>query len=105
MSKNTNILARIRILPRLLIGFGVLVLLIAGLSGFAVYSGQVSKFALERVSRFKTSEILDQRIEKRIYQARMQVWMALATGEDAHWQQAADAFKIAHERLHALQDN
>ena len=105
MSNKTNILSRIRILPRLLIGFGVLVLLIAGLSGFAIYSGQASKFALERVSRFKLSEVLDQRVEKRIFEARMQVWMALATGEDEHWDKASDAFKIAHQKLQALLDN
>jgi len=33
----------LRILPRLLIGFGVLVLLIAGLGGFGIYSGQSTR--------------------------------------------------------------
>jgi methyl-accepting chemotaxis protein len=93
------VLSSVRILPRLLIGFGVLVLLIAGLSGFAIYSGQSSRDLFENVVRRKGLEVSDERIEKRLFQGRMQVWMALATDDQDHWQASADAFKKAQERL------
>jgi methyl-accepting chemotaxis protein len=96
------LLANVKILPRLLIGFGILVLLIAGLSGFAISSDQRSQAIFERVGHLKSAEILDERAEKRLSQARLHVWTALATDDDSQWQQAATAFKLAHQRLNEL---
>ena len=95
-------LKNIRILPKLLIGFGVLVLLIAGLSGFAIFSGQTSRTLFDDVNRRKNAEILNERVAKRVFEGRMQIWMALATDDQDHWQKAGDAFQIAHEKLAAL---
>jgi methyl-accepting chemotaxis protein len=95
-------LSRIRILPRLLIGFGVLVLLIAGLSGFAIYSGQTSRTLFDNVSRLKNAEIEDQRAEKRVAEGRMHVWTALATDDQNEWQKAAASFQSAHAKLTEL---
>ena len=95
-------LANIRILSRLLIGFGALVLLIAGLSGFAIFSGQASRTLFDNVNQLKGNEILDERVEKQVFEGRMQIWMALATDDQDHWQKAGNAFRIAHEKLAEL---
>ena len=95
-------LSHIRILPRLLIGFGVLVLMIAALGGFSVLSSWSAYDLLQDGARLKDNEILDQRATKRVFEGRMHVWMALATGDATHWQQASVAFQTAHERMHDL---
>lgn len=105
MSFGSSALSRLRILPRLLVGFGILVLLIAGLAGFAIHSGESSKALFGLVSRFKTNEVLDQSIQKRLFEARMHIWMALGSGDESHWNKSAEAFKIAHEELDALLTN
>jgi methyl-accepting chemotaxis protein len=95
-------LARMKIASRLLIGFGLLVIIITGLSGFSVYSSRDSKGTFESVSRRKNDEVITERVEKRIFEARMGVWMALATGDESSWATAEKAFKRAHERLDEL---
>ena len=95
-------LSKISILSRLFIGFGLLVLMLAGLSSYSVVSGESSRTLFATVSRFKSAEALDQRVEKRVLEARMQIWMALATDEQVHWQKADAAFEIAYQRLDEL---
>ncbi|HTW72740.1 MAG TPA: methyl-accepting chemotaxis protein [Acetobacteraceae bacterium] len=95
-------LSSIRILPRLLIGFGVLLLLIAGLSFVAIHSGQSTRDLFSSVTRLKGDETLDQRMEKRIFQARMHIWMALASGDQDEWHQSDASFQTAGERLKDL---
>ncbi|HEY1721545.1 MAG TPA: hypothetical protein VGG27_09900 [Magnetospirillaceae bacterium] len=46
--------------------------------------------------------MLDEQTEKHLYHARMQSWIALATGDDSRWQQADDEFKLMDGRLSAL---
>jgi methyl-accepting chemotaxis protein len=95
-------LSSLRILPRLMIGFGVLLLMIVGLSGFTVQSDRSTRDLFETVTRLKGNETLDERVEKRVFEARMQGWMALASGDQDHWPQAETAFRTAHERLQDL---
>ena len=90
-------LNNMKIASRLMIGFGVLVLLIAGLSGYAIYSGKVSSAALDNALRLVGNETLVQRVEKRIFQGRMFIWVTQATGDEANLQKAAAAFKTARE--------
>ena len=85
-----------------MVGFGVLLLMIAGLSSFTVQSDRSTENQFRIVSRLKSNEVLDQRVEKRVFEGRMQVWMALATGDQDHWSKAAAAFRTAHERLRDL---
>ena len=95
-------LSNIRILPRLLIGFGALILIIAGLSGYAVTSSLSSRNLFETVSRLDTADTIEQSVQKRVTEGRMQIWMAMATGEPEHWQKADAAFQIAHQKLDDL---
>ena len=95
-------LAKLKILSRLLIAFGALLLLIAGLAGFAVTSGQASRALLQTVNRLKTAVVLEQRAEKRLEEGRAAAWKALATGDDALWRAADQAFSQASARLDEL---
>jgi methyl-accepting chemotaxis protein len=98
-------LSRIKILPRLFIGFGLMVVVLAGVSGLAVSSSQSALALFQNVSRFRENEILDQRVEKRLAEGRAHVWMALATNDPAQMEQADAAFKIGDEKLTELLGN
>jgi methyl-accepting chemotaxis protein len=83
----------IRILPRLMIGFGLLILVMLGISWSAITSDMSSQELVASADRQKTSEVLSQRIDKRMFEGRMQIWMGLATGDVSHWTAADEAFK------------
>jgi methyl-accepting chemotaxis protein len=93
---------KMRITARLLVGFGVLMLLIAGIAGFSVYSGQATQVAVADMMRIKTNEVLEQQLEKEIYLGRLHFWRLLARGEAADYDKAQDAFKSAKDVLSEL---
>jgi methyl-accepting chemotaxis protein len=95
-------LSNIRIMPRLLIAFGLLIVMVAGLGGFAVTSSQSARILFATVAHLQTAETLDQELEKRVIEARVQIWMALATDEVSHWDEADKAFTLSHQRLQDL---
>ena len=95
-------LKSVKIGGRLMIGFGVLMLVIAGLSGFAMYSGSDAGDALADVVRVKAQEVLSQRLEKSMLQARVALYMGLAMGDQSSWAQADAALKTANEQLDEL---
>ncbi|HTV30385.1 MAG TPA: hypothetical protein VMF32_21735 [Xanthobacteraceae bacterium] len=95
-------LARMKIVSRLMIGFGLLVIIITGLSGFSFYSATDTREALTQVVRLKNDETLTERALKQVGEARTAVWMALATNDQADWDHADDAFKAANTRLAEL---
>jgi methyl-accepting chemotaxis protein len=92
----------LRILPRLLLGLGSVLLLLAAVAGFSVRSGWITQGAFDDVSRLRQNDAAVQRVEKRVYEGRLHVWMALGTGEPVQWDKADAAFKNAHDRLHVL---
>ena len=95
-------LARIKIAARLMMGFGLLVIIIAGLSGFSVYLSRDSRDTFQSVVRLKSNEVLSQRAQKRVMEGRLAIWMALATDDQSKWELADKAFKTAHQRLDEL---
>ena len=95
-------LSKLKILPRLFVGFGILILMIAGLSSYSVTSDQSSRTLFETVSRLKSAVSIDQRFEKQVLEGRMQIWMAIATNDAEHWRKADAAFQLAHQRLDEL---
>ncbi len=95
-------LNRMKIGGRLIIGFGILMLVIAGLSGFSYYSGGDARDALANVVRLKGDVALSQRVEKRVLEARVALWMGLATGDPAASERFAEALKKGNERLDEL---
>jgi methyl-accepting chemotaxis protein len=95
-------LNRLKIASKLLIGFGTLLLLLVGVSSFSAFNSLEAKDSVEELSRLKGDETLDQRVEKRIVEGRMHIWMALASGDRQHWEQSEEAFKTAAEKLEEL---
>lgn len=95
-------LNRMKIGGRLMIGFGMLMLVIAGLSGFAVYSGSDAEVGLVNVVRVKGQELLSQRVEKSVLEARVALYMGLSTGDPSSWTRADAALKTANEQLDEL---
>ena len=61
--------------------------------------------SIGELARLMGNEALDQRVEKRVFEGRMHVWMALATGDQEHWSKSDEAFKLAVERLDELTKN
>ncbi len=98
-------MSNIKILPRLLVGFGIMVILIAGLSGFAIRSSHVTQSLFQDATRVTTAELMEQRVEKRVTEGRLYVWMALASGDPARSQQMDEALKTANQRLDELRAN
>jgi methyl-accepting chemotaxis protein len=95
-------LSNLKIAARLMIGFGALLVLIVGLSGYSVISGRTSEGALAFVVRQESNDATDERIGKGMNEARYQIWMALATGDDSHWQKVSGSLKTLHELLDEL---
>jgi hypothetical protein len=60
---------KMRIAARLLCGFGVLTLLLAGIVGYSVYSGRATQSAVADMMHFKTNETLNQQVESLINKA------------------------------------
>jgi len=95
-------LNNLRIASRLFLGFGILVALIGLMSGTTLYSDSQVTDAFANLERLSSNVTTDQRLEKKILQARMQIWTALATGDQSHWSLADDAFKEALARKDEL---
>jgi methyl-accepting chemotaxis protein len=95
-------LSRLKIAARLLLGFGMLTLLIAAMGGMTVFTGQRGERSLDTVARVTGNQTLIERFEKRFQEGRSEVWKALATGDEVHWQKATAAFKIAHQKHEQL---
>lgn len=95
-------LNKMKITARLLFGFGVLILLIAGGVGLSVYSGLSTQSSVADLVRLQNNEILDQQIDKRVYQARFRLWWYMASGNPADYQKAQDAFQNSLDKLSEL---
>ena len=92
-------LSRMKITARMMVGFGLLVVLIAGLSFEAVYSVTGISLDFDRTTRLLGNESSIQQAEKRIFQGRMYVWTALATGDAGKLQSAHLALQSARQDL------
>jgi methyl-accepting chemotaxis protein len=85
----------LKITAKLTLSFGVLVLMVAALNGLAIYSGRSTADSLSLLERVTADEINVESLEKKLFQSRMEIWTALATGEDEHWQRSAAALTDA----------
>jgi methyl-accepting chemotaxis protein len=93
---------RLSIAWKLLIGFGAILALLVGISALATVSTMLSKDALENVTKLQGNQVLEQRVEKRLFEARMHFWIALGSGEQKHWNKSGEGFAIADEWLSDL---
>ena len=95
-------LSNLKIAARLLVGFGLMMLIISGLSGFAIYSGQVTQQTFGDVLRIANNETVDERIEKNLYKARFLVWKYMGTGDASNYAKAEAAMQVAIKRADEL---
>ncbi|KAA5608232.1 HAMP domain-containing protein, partial [Rhodovastum atsumiense] len=95
-------IANLKIASRLMIGFGLLVLFLSGISGEWVYSTDASLQVLRDVIRLKDNEALNERAQGSLLEGRLGVWVALAGGDDRAWSNAENAFARTHQQLAEL---
>jgi methyl-accepting chemotaxis protein len=75
-----------KIVAKLMLAFGVLVLLIAALNATAVIDSRSTMASFLLLKRSSEDQVIVQAIEKSLCQGRMEIWVSLATGDDSHWQ-------------------
>lgn len=95
-------LKNLKIAARLMIGFGMLLLLTGAIAGYSINASRNASGLFDRVVRFKTNEAGDERALKYVYEARMQSWIALATDDVAYWDKAEHGYERAFTRLDEL---
>lgn len=95
-------LNNVRIAGRLMVGFGLLLLITGGIAGYSMYASSAAREAFDRVMSFKNNEVGDEAVLKRVFEARMRVWIALATDVPSHWDKAEQGYVRALERLDQL---
>jgi len=93
---------RLRIVTKLMIGFGLMLGIVAGLSLVGGFSNLKSRAAFEELMRFKDAEALDSLTARRFEEARVQMWMALATGDTTYWANADLSLQIVANALDDL---
>ena len=95
-------LRNIRIVGRLMIGFGLLLMMTGAIAGYSFYASSSASYSLDRVLRFNGNEVGDEAALKRVYEARMRSWMALATDDQSYWDKAEEGYQRALTRLDEL---
>ena len=93
---------RLKIASKLSIGFGAILLILCGISALATVSLVRSKAAIEKITKLKGDEALEQRVEKRLYEARMHYWIAIGSGDQKDWSQSDEVFAAADQLMDEL---
>ncbi|MTJ79846.1 MAG: HAMP domain-containing protein [Telmatospirillum sp.] len=93
---------RMNITTRLMAAFGLLVVMVASLNAIAVYCGKATETSFGHLKRTTDDEVVVQTIEKTLFQGRMEIWTALATGDASHWDRASEAMETAQKLQTAL---
>jgi len=95
-------LKNLKIAGRLMIGFGLLLLMTGAIAGYSIHASHGASGLFDRAVRFKSNEVGDERVLKHVFEARMRAWMALATDNQTHWDQAEQSYQAAFTRLDQL---
>jgi len=78
-------LANFRVASRLLVGFGLMMVIVAGLSGLVMVSVRQSETYLDLILRAKDNEANTNLIGRMLAQGQSHLWLALSSGEPANW--------------------
>jgi len=97
--------SRLKIASKLLIGYGAILLLVACISALGFGAMVRGRAALDDVAHLKTAEALEQRLEKRVLEARMHFWIALETNDPKQWIKSTEGFAVASDWVADLQTN
>jgi methyl-accepting chemotaxis protein len=95
-------LNKIRISIRLSFGFGILILLIAGLTAYSIYSGRTAGSSVADALKSTTNHATDQAVERHLYEGRYHMALYLATGNEANYESAQEMFRRTRELLAGL---
>lgn len=98
-------LKNLKIAGRLMIGFGLVLLMTAAIAGYSVFASRDASGLFDEAVRFKTNEAGDERVLKHVFEARMRTWTALATDDQSYWDKAELAYKQAFALLDKLIEN
>ncbi|CAH2602612.1 HAMP domain-containing protein [Rhodovastum atsumiense] len=99
----SSIFANMKIASRLMIGFGILIAIVAGLSALATHSSSRSRLLVDEVERFNGQVIQNQAAEILMLQGRLAVWKALATNDPAAWTEVGTSIRKAQDSYTRLQ--
>src|SRR5579863_9273064 len=97
--------SRLKVATKLIVGYGSILLLVVAVSGLGLLAVIQGGKALEEVAQYKTAEALEQRVEKRLIEARMHFWIALNSNDQKHWSKSTESFSVTNEWLTELQAN
>jgi len=97
--------SRLKVASKLLIGYGAILVLVACVSALGFAAVVRGRAALDEVAHFKTAEALEQRLEKRVLDARMHFWIALGANDPKHWIKSTEGFAVASDWVADLQTN
>jgi len=97
--------SRLKIASKLLIGYGSILLLVACISALGYAALMRGRAALDDVAHLKTAEALEQRLEKRVLEARMHFWIALQSNDPKQWTKSTEGFAVASDWVADLQTN
>jgi hypothetical protein len=95
-------LANFRVASPLLVGFGFMMLMVAGLSGLVMVSVRQSETYLDLILRAKDNGSNTNLIGRMLAQGQSHLWLALSSGEPADWQAEDAALTVARQRIDVL---
>src|ERR1700722_8032885 len=94
---------RLKIRDRVLLGFGLLLLLIAGLASTSVFLGGKTQYAVSEMQRTSTVVMSLKDVLLDIRSARVATWSYLAVGDAKYLEDQADAFEQFSQDYQALE--
>ncbi len=95
-------LSRLKIAARLMLSFGLLNLMIAGLNGYTIYEGQGTQKLVDATLRGAQNENRMNVANASFYKARMNFWAYRASGDEARSQKATEALSETRTILDLL---
>ena len=94
---------RLKIRDRVLLGFGLLLLLIAGLASTSVFLGGKTQYAVSEMQRTSTVVMSLKDVLLDVRSARVATWSYLAVGDAKYLEDQADAFEQFSQDYQALE--
>jgi methyl-accepting chemotaxis protein len=94
---------RLKIRDRVLLGFGLLLLLIAGLASTSVFLGSKTQYAVSEMQRTSTVVMSLKDVLLDIRSARVATWSYLAVGDAKYLEDQANAFEQFSQDYQALE--
>jgi len=95
-------LSQLKIAARLMVSFGLLNLMIAGLNGYTIYEGQGTQDLVEATLRAAKNESKMHAVVENMNETRMNVWAFFALGDTAKWEAGQKTYAETKESFEDL---